>query len=52
MNKKNKKKKKKKNVVIIVNGSIVKEPKCNVCNYRECETCPTWHGEPLEDENE
>ena len=45
------KKKKKKNVVIVVNGSIVKEPKCNVCNYCECETCPTWHGEPLEENN-
>ena len=53
MNKKNKKKKnKKKNIVIVVNGSIVKEPKCNDCNYCECETCPTWHGETLEDVNE
>lgn len=44
-----KKKKKKKNIVIVVNGSIVKEPKCDECNYCECETCPTWHGETMEE---
>ena len=44
-------KKKKKKVVIVVNGSIVKEPKCDKCNYCECETCPTWHGLEQEDEN-
>lgn len=52
MDKKKNKKNKRKNVVIVVNGSIVKEPKCNDCNYCECETCPTWHGETLEDVNE
>lgn len=36
----NDKKKKKKDVYIVVNGSVVREPKCNDCNYCECETCP------------
>ena len=49
---KKKKKKKKKKVVIVVNGSIVKEPKCNECNYCECETCPTWHGLDQEDDHD
>ena len=47
----NDKKKKKKDVYIVVNGSVVREPKCNDCNYCECETCPTWHGEMLEENN-
>lgn len=43
-----KKKKKKKRVYIIVNGSVIREPKCNECNYCECETCPTWYGDKME----
>lgn len=45
------KKKKKKDVYIVVNGTVVHAPKCDICNYCECETCPTWYGETLEENN-
>ena len=45
--KKAKKKKvnKRRNKYIVVCGMVMQEPKCGICNYNECETCPTWHGE-------
>ena len=35
---------KKRNMSIVICGMVVESPKCDDCNYCECETCPTWHG--------
>lgn len=40
---------KKKHVFIVVDGKPVKNLDCDECNYCECESCPTWHGEEVKD---
>ena len=41
-------KKIKRPIYIIVNGKVVDNADCDCCNYNECESCPTWHGDSLE----
>ena len=38
------------NIYIVVDGKPVNHIHCDDCNYCECETCPTWHGEEVEHE--
>ena len=42
----------KKPIYIVVNGQVVDNKDCDYCNYNECESCPTWHGESLEVDND
>ena len=39
----------KKHVFIVVDGKPIKNLDCDECNYCECESCPTWHGEEVKD---
>ena len=39
----------KKPMYIIIDGKVINNVDCDACNYNECETCPTWHGESVED---
>lgn len=45
-------KKNKRPIYIIVDGKVVDNRDCDYCNYDECESCPTWHGESLEVDND
>ena len=44
-------KKKKRPIYIVVNGQVVDNKDYDYCNYDECASCPTWHGESLEVDN-
>ena len=43
-------KKDKKPIYIVVNGQVVNNVDCDYCNYNECESCPTWHGEEVDND--
>ena len=42
----------KKHIYIVVDGKVVDNKDCDYCNYCECESCPTWHGEGTDDEKD